>query len=416
VAASLVVLVFAAGAALAWVRSGRRVQPLPVRRADLVLSVEVEGELTAVRSTDLGPPALPGLPLGDFKIASLAPESALVRRGQPVISFDAQVLLQQREERRAEVAEVRQTLEQRRIDLSVKRLDLELRLAQTEAALAKARLKADVPTELSSRLEARLAALDVAVHESTLAGLKAEKAATESGAEAERRTLESRQRRAAGRLAAIEAAIRAMSVVAPQDGIVIYKSDWNGNKKRVGDSVWLMEKVLSLPDLSEIKADGDVDEADAGRLTTGQRVTLRLEARPDLDIEGRVASIGRSVRRKSPRVPSKVYRVEIHLARTDPTYMRPAMRFRGEIETARFAGLLVVPRETVCLRATGPVVWVRGPLGWSERAVRLGRGNRRLVEVLAGLDEGEQISPIDLARDAGDSAGSDDGLTRREGA
>ncbi len=400
VVAVLLVSALAGGAVLMRARSGPRIHTLPVERMDLVQSVEVEGELAAVRSIDIGPPALPGLPVYDFKIAMLAPESALVKKGQPILSFDAQILLQQREERRAEVAEVTKKLEQRRIDLTVKRLDLERQIAQTEADLAKARLKADVPLELLSRIEARQAALDVAARESALASLQAERAATEAGADAERRTLESQKARAAGRLAALEAGIQAMTVVAPQDGIVIYKSDWNGEKKKVGDSVWLMEKVLSLPDLSEIKAPGDVDEADAGQLAAGQRATLRLEARPDLDIEGRVASIGRTVRRKSPRVPSRVYRVELRLARTDPTYMRPAMRFRGEIETARAPGLVLVPRQAVFLRPSGTVVWVRGPLGWRERPVRLGRSNQRLVEVLAGLHEGEQVAAVDLAQDA----------------
>ena len=47
--------------------------------------------------------------------------------------------------------------------------------------------------------------------------------------------------------------------------------------------------------------------------------------------------------------------------------MRPAMRFRGEIETGRVPGLLLVPREAVFLRDDGPVVWV-------GRRARLARG------------------------------------------
>jgi multidrug efflux pump subunit AcrA (membrane-fusion protein) len=158
-----------------------------------------------------------------------------------------------------------------------------------------------------------------------------------------------------------------------------------------------MEKVISLPDLSELKALGDVDEAAAGQVALGQKATLRLEARPDLDLAARVADINRTVRRKSWRVPSKVYRVELTLEHTDSTFMRPAMRFRGEIVTARFPGCLLVPSEAVFLRAEGPVVWARGRLSWSERAVTLGRRGARMVEVISGLQEGDHISPVDLA-------------------
>jgi multidrug efflux pump subunit AcrA (membrane-fusion protein) len=188
-----------------------------------------------------------------------------------------------------------------------------------------------------------------------------------------------------------------MTVKAPQDGIVVYRTNWRDEKKKVGDSMWFGETVLALPDLTEMRADGLVDEADGGGVAAGQKVTLRLEARPDLDVHGRVRTVGRTVRQKSWRNPVKVYKVDIALDRTDPGVMRPAMRFRGEIETGRVAGLLLAPRDAVFLRESGPVVWVRRAMGWREVPVRLGRSNRRQVEVLSGVGEGDRLSPTDLA-------------------
>ena len=104
-----------------------------------------------------------------------------------------------------------------------------------------------------------------------------------------------------------------------------------------------------------------------------------LEARPDLDIHGRVMTLGHTVRQKSWRTPGKGYKVEVALDQTDPTVMRPAMRFRGEIETGRIPALLLVPRDAVFLRDRGPVVWVRRALRWQEVPVLLGRSNRRQV-------------------------------------
>jgi HlyD family secretion protein len=145
-----------------------------------------------------------------------------------------------------------------------------------------------------------------------------------------------------------------------------------------------------------MKGEGFVDEADGGPVAEGQPVTLRLEARPDFDLRARVARIGRTVMQRSWRTPLKGYRVEVALEKTDPTYMRPAMRFRGEIETGRVPGVVLVPRDAVFLRDGGPVVWARKGLGWREVKVALGRGNRTHVEVSAGLAEGDAISPVDL--------------------
>jgi multidrug efflux pump subunit AcrA (membrane-fusion protein) len=139
-----------------------------------------------------------------------------------------------------------------------------------------------------------------------------------------------------------------------------------------------------------------VDEADAGLIAVGQKVTLRLEAHPDVDFRGRVRSIGRTVRRQSWRVPTKVYKIDIALDRTDSSAMRPAMRFRGEIENARIPGVLVVQRDAVFLRRAGPVAWVKRGTRWAEVPVRLGRSNKRFVEILSGLAEGDLISSTDL--------------------
>ncbi len=388
-----------AGAALVlvawWPRRDQVGTPLPVKRGDLVLGVEVDGELIAVRQTQIG---VPPVSETEFKIAFLAPEGASVKKGQPILRFDTDTLERLLADKRAELEEARKKVDQKETDLRLKRLDLEQRTAQARADLAKAEMKADAPPVAVPMIELKVAQLDQQGRERDLANLAAEGRVTDAIAGSELRSLRQQRDRAQGRVLALEAAIQAMTVRAPQDGIVVFQNDWNDQKKKVGDNVWYGEVVLGLPDLSEMKGDGFVDEADGGPVAEGQPVVVRLEARADFDLKGRVARIARTVRKRSWRTPVKGYRVEIALERTDPTFMRPAMRFRGEIETGRLSSLLLVPREAVFLRDRGPVVWSQGRLGWRETPVRLGRSNRTLVEVLSGLREGDLVSPVDLSR------------------
>jgi HlyD family secretion protein len=306
-----------------------------------------------------------------------------VKAGQPILGFDTEALQRQLVDKQAELAEFTKKVEQKEVDLRLKLMELEQQVAQADADLGKAQLKAEVPPDLLGRVELEKARLDHRGRQRDL--------------EAELRSLANQRDRARGRVEALQAAIEKMTVKAPQDGIVVYRTNWRDEKKKVGDSMWFGEIVLGLPDLAEMRADGLVDEADGGGVAAGQKVTIRLEARPDLDVHGRVRTVGRTVRQKSWRNPVKVYKVDIALDRTDPGVMRPAMRFRGEIETGRVAGLLLAPRDAVFLRASGPVVWVRRALSWREVPVRLGRSNRRQVEILAGLEEGDRLSPTDLA-------------------
>ena len=368
--------------------------PVEVKRADLVLSVDVEGELAAVRSKEIGVPPVAEV---DFKIAFLAPEGQQVKQGESVLRLDTEMLERQLAEKRAELQEAQKKVEQKQIELGMKLLDLEQQSAQARADLGRAQLKVDVPAEVQQRIELEKALLDKRGRERDLQNLDAEGRVTQALTGAELASLRQQRDRAAGRVAALEAAIDKMNIRAPQAGIVVYRPNWRDEKKKVGDSVWFGEVVLALPDLGEMKGDAFVDEADGGPVREGQKVTLRLEARSDFDLAGKVAKIARTVRQRTWRTPLKGYRVEIALEKTDPTFMRPAMRFRGEVETGRIPGVLLVPREVVFLRDSGPVVWARRALGWSQVEVKLGRSNRKQVEVLAGVREGDRLSPLDLA-------------------
>jgi HlyD family secretion protein len=346
-----------------------------------------------VRSTEIGVPPVANV---EFKISSLIPEGTMVKRGEPVLGFDTEALQRQLVEKQAEFQEAAKKVEQKEIDLRMKLLEVEQQSAQATSDLGKAKLRADVPPEVQQRIELEKARLDQKGRERDLENLRAEKSATESLAQSELGSLRSQRDRARGRVEALQDAIEKMSVKAPQDGIVVYRTNWRDEKKKVGDSTWFGETVLSIPDLSEMRADGFVDEADGGLVAEGQTVILRLEARPDLDIRAKVRKVGRTVRQKSWRTPVKVYKVEIGLETTDPTVMRPAMRFRGEVEVGRTAGVVLVPREAVFLRNGGPVVWARRALRWAEVPVELGRSSRRQVEIVKGVAPGDSVSPIDL--------------------
>ena len=380
--------------------------PVVVERGDLVLTVDVEGELEAVNTRDLGCPPVAEV---EFKIAFMAPEGTAVTKGDPVLRFDTEALERLLAQKRAEYDEARAKVEQKTTDLEMKLLDLEEQIAQAQAALGKARLKTEVPVEVQQRIEYEKAVLEEKGCEQDVQNLQAEVQTTKALAEAELRSLVRQRDRAQGRVEALETNIQRMTVKAPQDGIVVYRTNWNDEKKKIGDSVWYGETILGIPDLAAMKGDGFVDEADGGPVEEGQPVTVRLEARPDFDLEGRVARIGRTVQRRSWRTPLRGFRVEIELEKTDPTFMRPAMRFRGEIETGRIPDLLLVPRDAVFLRDDGPVVWTRRGLGWREVPVTLGRGNPKSIEVISGLSAGDTVSTVDLAGPAPGSASAPGG-------
>lgn len=200
-------------------------------------------------------------------------------------------------------------------------------------------------------------------------------------------------------MAELRSHIERMKVKSPRDGIVIYYVDpWRNTKKKVGDSLQKDDKVLETDDLSVMIARGEVDEVDSSRVLVGQRVTLRLDAHPDAEFGGTIASVAKIVAHLSPKNPLKQMRVFVALDRTDPQRMLPGMHFRGTVETGHVPDVVVVPSDAISVTSTGPVVWRKTAGGFERTTVQVGQRNSEEVEVKSGLSVGDLVSRINLGR------------------
>jgi HlyD family secretion protein len=253
-------------------------------------------------------------------------------------------------------------------------------------------LKLDAPGDIVGVNERKQVELDNALAKRETAAIRTRLKALGLAADAEIRLLESKQKGAAAIVASTQSSIRAMTITAPRDGTVVYVTNFRGDKKKVCDTCWRVERVLEIPDLTRMVAKGEVDEVDAGRVSAKQRVSFRLDAHPDEVFNGTITTAGRTVQQKQgTRDPLKVLRVEIALDRTDPVKMRPGMRFKGTVELSRVRGAMLIPRSAVFISDKGPVVYRRTMFSVDAVPVKLGRDNEESVEVLNGTSTRDRI-------------------------
>jgi HlyD family secretion protein len=359
-------------------------------RGDLVTGFEVIGTLASSASDSLGPPPIEDT--WNFKISRMAREGTEVKKGQPVLSFDTTELQRQLEEKTAEADQSRKQIEKETNDLALQSKDERLRLAEAEAALRKAALKLEAPPDLTGVAERKTAEIEHAIAKREATAVRARLGAVERAARARITLLESKRREAEAFVARTQLAVQQMNVVATRDGTIIYTTSRNGEKRKEGDNVWKADRIIEIPDLNQMKAEGEVDEVDAGRVAVGQRVSLRLDAHPDEEFQGTIVTAGRTVQlKRNAQDPLKVLRVDIKLDRTDPAKMRPGMRFQGTIELGRVRNAVLIPRDAVFLGTDGPFVHRRGALSEQPVPVKLGRENDRSVEVLQGLQPGDRV-------------------------
>jgi HlyD family secretion protein len=387
---AIVILFVAAGWTRNKLAADRQGDWVRVTRGDLVTGVDVTGTLAALDSGSFGPPQLNDV--WDFKIAMMAPEGSEVTTGRPVLGFDTTELQKKLEEKSAEAEQARKEIEKQKADLALKREDERLNLSEAEGTLRKTTLKLESPPDLVAIKERKQVELDFALAKRTVATIRDRIAALERAANAQIALLESKQKRAAAIVAETQSAIQQMTIKAPRNGTIVYVTNWRGDKKKVGDTCWRMERVIEIPDLSRMIARGDVDEVDAGKVAVGQRVTIRLDAHPDEEFHGTIRRAGKTVQQQQQtRDPMKVLRVEIALDKSDPVKMRPGMRFQGTVELQRDRNVVLAPRNAIFVSPKGPYALRRGWFAVNEIPLRLGRQNDKFVEVLGGLTANERI-------------------------
>ena len=359
-------------------------------RGDVVTGVDVSGTLAAVDSSMLGPPQI--REVWEFKVAMLAPEGSDVKKGTPVLGFDTADLQRRLDQYRALADQAAKEIEKKRSDLALRRESDRLALAEAEATMRKTALKLEAPADIVGIKEREEVRLDYDTSKRQVTSIRERLAAFEQAASAEIRLLESKHAEAQAVVQNSEAAIKAMTVVAPRDGTVVYTTDWKGDKRKVGDSCWRGQRVVEIPDLSKMKAKGEVDEVDAGKVAVGERVTFRLDSHPDDELHGTITQAARTVQQQAnTKNPVKVLNVDIAIDKTDPAKMRPGMRFQGTVELARSHNAVVIPRNAVFVSSKGPIAYRRGVFGVSQIPLKLGRENDKLVEVLSGLGAGDRV-------------------------
>jgi multidrug resistance efflux pump len=301
--------VLAASCLLACDRGSSQRALVDVTRADLVISVEVSGELAAVDSLDIKPPGLGDS--WDFKIAQLAPEGSDVKVGAPIVAFDPSEQMRYLEtlENQAEAAS--KQLAKKRDDAALARRNEELAIAEAEARVRKAGLKTNAEPDLVASVEQKVLELDAQLMTLQLQQAKAKaNQASESDA-AELQKLGDHHQYLVKRVAQVKGEISKMAVTAPREGTLVYPTNWRGEKKKVGDSAWRMETVVQIVGLGKMVGNGEVDEIDMARVAVGQAVTLHLDALPDVQLRGSVESMAKAVSPKSQADPSNVVKLKI---------------------------------------------------------------------------------------------------------
>jgi multidrug resistance efflux pump len=149
----------------------------------------------------------------------------------------------------------------------------------------------------------------------------AERAAEQRLADADVASLKSEVER-------MQAAIAALNVKAPRDGLFLHASSWKGDKIDVGTQIWRGQSVGDIPDLATLAVRVRLPERDLARVAAGDAVRVLLDGGASLP--GRVEEVGLSVHSKSRVEPVPVIDLRVALD-GDAKKLKPGQAVRVEI-------------------------------------------------------------------------------------
>jgi RND family efflux transporter MFP subunit len=144
-----------------------------------------------------------------------------------------------------------------------------------------------------------------------------------------------------------------------------------------------------------VRVSARVDEADRGRLNTGQTATVRIDAIADKEFRATVADISPLAKLDYSSWPfTKNFDIAIQILDPDAR-IRPGMSASGRIAVEKIENGILIPAEAVFEKNGGSVAYVLHGGKFEERPVQVARRSKTQLLIASGLKPGETVATKD---------------------
>lgn len=360
------------------------------KRGQFDIIVTTTGELQAENSTDISGPDFArarNVRVMDIKIQDLVQEGTEVAKGDFIASLDRTAFDNTLKDELERLVTYQTNLEMKILDTAVTLSNLRdniknLRFTVEEAEITLQQSKYEPPTTIRQAeisLDKANRSLDQSIRSYSL---RVEQAKSEM------RNQKNQLADQEQRVRDLQDLLANFRITAPSPGMVIYKRDRMGNKRKIGSSINPWDNVVAtLPDMSSMLSKTYVNEIDVSKVKPNQKVEIAVDAFPERSYSGSVISVA-NIGEQLPNADAKVFEVLIKVNGSDPI-LRPSMTTGNKIITKTINDVIYIPLESV-QAGTDSIPFVYTKNGHKQIVV-LGESNEDNVIVEQGLAEGAQI-------------------------
>jgi RND family efflux transporter MFP subunit len=211
-----------------------------------------------------------------------------------------------------------------------------------------------------------------------------------------------------------------MTLKAPCPGIVVHGNPhepWYRERVKVGNSVYGGMTLLTIPDLRVMQVKLQVHEADISKLKPGQKATVTADSYPGVQLAGEITKIATVANGNNDwGGSSEVKKFDVEITLQPPgVQLRPGISAKVEIHVDLREQVLSVPLQSVFAEDGSQWCHVHAPgTPTARRKIVLGAANDNFVEVLEGLEAGEQVLLYNPLLPAGGESGGGAGDEKKQ--
>jgi len=215
-------------------------------------------------------------------------------------------------------------------------------------------------------------------------------------AQAHRRSQEATYNLQKDRLEKLKKQIKACTIRAPAVGLVAYGSsdDWRRRQRspiEIGETVHHRQKILQIPNTSQMAVDVEVHEVSVDKVRPGQKARITVDAFPDKMFVGEVLTVAPLPTPQRWINPDlKVYSTEVSIEGTHKS-LRPGMSAKVEIIVAELHDVINIPVQAVANRNGSKVCYVADSGEPRQQKVKTGQFNETFIEIISGLKTGQKV-------------------------
>ena len=185
-----------------------------------------------------------------------------------------------------------------------------------------------------------------------------------------------------------------LTVITPSPGIAIIARNYStSNKYQVGDQVWSGQPLISLPDLSQLKATVKINEVDIGKIVSGLKVEIKPDAFSETVFTGSVISVANLAVNKEASSKIKVFPVEILINETHKNLL-PGLTVSCRIIIDEIEDVIYVPIEAIFIEGDQKFVYKKTIGGYDKVEVETGVSNSDFTIINKGLDNNDVVALV----------------------